>query len=51
MVWSRVAAWRSGAAPPVVKMALGDVEIAEISNPRFAAIAGDLPLHSRPHLP
>jgi glycosyltransferase involved in cell wall biosynthesis len=51
MVWSRVAAWRSGAAPPVVAMALGDVEIAEISNPRFAAIAGDLPLHSGPHLP
>ncbi len=51
MVWSRVDAWRSTGARPVVPIDLGDVEIAEISNPRFASIAGDLPIHSGPQLP
>ena len=51
MVWSRVAAWRSGAIPPVVAIELGDVQIAEISNPRLASIAGDLPILTRPQLP
>lgn len=51
MVWSRVAAWRYGAAPPVVAVELGDVQVTEISNPRFASIASDLPILSGPQLP
>lgn len=51
MVWSRVAGWRAGAAPPVAAIALEDVTISEISNPRFAVLAQDLPIASGPRMP
>ena len=51
MVWERAASWRAGASPAVAALELGDVEIASISNPRFATIATDLPLAHAPKMP
>jgi glycosyltransferase involved in cell wall biosynthesis len=51
LVWDRAAAWRAGGAPPVSPIDLGDVEIAEISSPRLAILANDLPIKAPPRMP
>jgi glycosyltransferase involved in cell wall biosynthesis len=51
MVWDRAQGWRNGGAAPVVPIDLGDVALAEISNPAFRRVAQDLPIMAGPHLP
>ena len=50
-VWRRAAAWRAGGSPPVVPIALGDIAIAEITNPAHRTLAADLPLSGAPGMP
>ena len=51
LVWERAASWRAGGSAPISPIDLGDVEIAEISNPGLRTLATDLPITAAPRMP